>query len=439
MKSALFLPADSLLKSFVLGPLIAAASVISEVPAGQLAGPLSGEAQVHLDLGTHDLLVRLGQPVAVSVADKPQGWGFHQFPQLAHLDDGRFGIKWSMHPDSIMSYGKGEYGVAVSDDGLRWQSVSALPEEFEAVAVNDGSRIRIHTPEAVSIEALDMPSPVAEEFDKTRKLRRLYYRHSELPERFQGIYLLRQPPGNSDWHEEKAQLADPAAVRYSRGGLMPVVWWGDVRHETHGALMAGVYPGYSIDERGNVETKSGVFFYRSHDGGRSWAIISRIPYRPDHEYDPIASERLGFTEPAFYILSDDTYLCILRTSDVVGVGPMYQSISQDRGATWSQPRVIARTGVLPKLIQLENGVVVLSSGRPGVQLRFSQPENMGTWSDAMEMLPYSGDRDSVSCGYTDLLATGPDRFLIVYSDFRYPAGDATRKAILVREVVVSRR
>lgn len=394
---------------------------------------------MHLRLGTYDLSVCLGQPAVVSVADKPLGWGYHQFPKIARLDDGHIGIKWSMHADSILSYGKAAYGVAVSEDGHQWQPVAELPGEFGAVAVQDGSRIKIHTPEAVSISAEKMPVPVAENFDKTRKLKRLYYRHSELPERFQGIYLLRQPPGNIDWYEERATLADAAALRYSRGGLMPVVWWGDIRQEADGALMAGIYPGYSVDERGKVEIKSGVFFYRSYDAGHSWNIVSRIPYRPDHGSDPVASDRVGFTEPAFHILSDDTYLCILRTSDVVGLGPMYQSISRDRGATWSLPQIMARTGVLPKLLQLENGVVVLSSGRPGVQLRFLLPENMDTWSDAVEMLPYDGDRDSVSCGYTDLLATGPDRFLLVYSDFRYPVGDATRKAILVREVVVSRR
>ncbi len=434
-----FLPLGFLLKPCALGPLMAAAFAIAEPPAAPLAESTSNEVHVHLRLGEHDLLVRSGPLVVVSVADKSYGWGFYQFPQLARLSDGRLGIKWAMHPDSILSYGKADHGAAVSEEGRRWQSVTELPDEFETVAVHDGSRIKSHTPEAVSIDPAKMPAPVAEMFDKARKLQRLYYRHSELPERFQGVFLLRQPPGNAEWHEERAELVDPNAVRYSRGGLMPVVWWGDIRSEPDGALMAGVYPGYSIDERDRVETKSGVFFYRSHDAGRSWAIVSRIPYRPDQEYDAIASDRLGFTEPAFYILSDGTYLCIMRTSDVVGVGPMYQSISQDHGATWSPPQVMARTGVLPKLLQLENGIIVLSAGRPGVQLRFSLPENIGTWSEALEMLPYAGDRDSVSCGYTDLLATGPDRFLLVYSDFRYPAGDATRKAILVREFVVSRK
>lgn len=43
-----------------------------------------------------------------------------------------------------------------------------------------------------------------------------------------------------------------------------------------------------------------------------------------------------------------------------------------------------------------------------------------------------------SCGYTGLLATGANSFLIAYSDFKHRTpGGAFRKAIKVREVRVS--
>jgi hypothetical protein len=401
--------------------------------------PAFTETRTPLRVGAHRLSVELRPPVVISIADKPYGWGFHQFPRLARFGDGRLAVKWSMHLDSIVSYGKATYGAAESKDGRHWRTIDELPEEFDVVPVRDGSRLRVHTPEAVSIEKLQMPAPVGEKFDTVREVQRLYFRHSELPERFQGVFLKRQLPGSPEWIEERAKLLDPAAVRHSRGGLMPVLWWGDIQHEPEGTLIAGIYPGYCINDAEEVEKESGVFFYRSYDGGRSWSIVSRILYRPDTDNDPIALDRLGFTEPTFHILSDATYVCVLRTSDVVGIGPMYQSISRDRGATWSKPRVITRAGVLPKLLQLENGVVVLSAGRPGVQLRFALPNDVGNWSEALEMLPYSSDRDSVSCGYTDLLATGPDRFLLVYSDFRFPVeGGANRKAIKVREIIVRR-
>jgi sarcosine oxidase gamma subunit len=99
---------------------------------------------------------------------------------------------------------------------------------------------------------------------------------------------------------------------------------------------------------------------------------------------------------------------------------------------------MARSGVLPRLLRLANGVVVLSSGRPGVQLCFCA-DGMGTaWSEPLELLPYANEKEQVSCGYTSLLAIGPDRFLIIYSDFKYPTPTGElRKAIKVREVVVT--
>jgi len=42
------------------------------------------------------------------------------------------------------------------------------------------------------------------------------------------------------------------------------------------------------------------------------------------------------------------------------------------------------------------------------------------------------------CGYTALLATGPDRFLLAYSGFKHTTeAGQQRKAIKVREIIVS--
>jgi len=76
-----------------------------------------------------------------------------------------------------------------------------------------------------------------------------------------------------------------------------------------------------------------------------------------------------------------------------------------------------------------------------VQLRFSTDGKGEKWTDPFEMLPYDVEnkRDAVSCGYTDLVATGPNSFLIIYSDFKFinDKGEI-RKAIKVREVIVDK-
>uniref|UniRef100_UPI003B3B6F12 hypothetical protein n=1 Tax=Spirosoma sp. TaxID=1899569 RepID=UPI003B3B6F12 len=116
--------------------------------------------------------------------------------------------------------------------------------------------------------------------------------------------------------------------------------------------------------------------------------------------------------------------------------------SYDQGRSWTKPLAIAPAGALPRLLRLANGVTVLASGRPGVQLRFTKTGGSQDWTDGFEMLPYESTRMElqylVSCGYTGILATGPDRFLVIYSDFRYKnEPDQERKAIKIREVTVT--
>lgn len=94
----------------------------------------------------------------------------------------------------------------------------------------------------------------------------------------------------------------------------------------------------------------------------------------------------------------------------------------------------------PKLLKLENGILAVSSGRPGVQLRFCADGKGDEWTDPVELVPVvSKDPHADTCGYTGLVALGPERFLIAYSHFNHINEQGRkRKAILLREVRVSR-
>jgi hypothetical protein len=73
-----------------------------------------------------------------------------------------------------------------------------------------------------------------------------------------------------------------------------------------------------------------------------------------------------------------------------------------------------------------------------VQLRISVDGRGATWTDPLEIVPtMTDDPHRNTCGYTDLVATGSDRFLLVYSHFRHKDdGGQMRKAIKVCEVRV---
>lgn len=401
--------------------------------------------------GKTELTIELKEPDVIVVADKPQGWGYYQFPTISRLKDGALHAEWSMHLDAIQSYGSNAVGSAISTDGGKtWQPGVPDSSQITGYTLPNGDMIKVSDPVPIEVSKLDMPAPLGKTDFKYRKTNFTFYRIHDLPEGRNGVYIKRLVKGQSRWKLEHASLYDPQGVRHSSKDLVPVVWWGDIHTMTDGSLLAGIYPGYYIKDNGELDKQIGVVFYRSTDEGRSWKIQSRIPFTPDTRIDSIAKDRIGFTEPAYEVLSDGSLLCVIRSADGDGVtngvgnGPMYASRSMDMGNTWTKPEVIAPAGALPRLLRLENGVTVLSAGRPGIQLRFSKTGLNDSWTDPFEMLPYDShslqEQYLVTCGYTGLLATGPNRFLMIYSDFRYKnATNENRKAIKVREVIVDPR
>ena len=395
--------------------------------------------------------IQLAEPEVIVVADKEQPWGYYQFPTIARLANGQLHAEWSMHADAIESYGASLVGSAVSGDaGKTWQYKVPDASLTTGYVLPDGGQIKVSDPVPLKAADLKMPPSLGMTNFKYRKTNFTFYKLSEMPRERNGVFLKRKITNDAQWTLENALLDDPQGVRYSSRGLVPVVWWGDIHTMKDKSLVAGVYPGYYIKENGEVDKQMGVVFYRSTDNGHSWKIQGRIPFTPDVSVDSMWKERIGYSEPAYEVLADGSFLCVIRSADGDGVtngtgnGPMYASRSTDMGRTWTKPAVIAPAGALPRLLRLDNGVTVLSSGRPGVQLRFSATGENGSWTDPFEMLSYDSNNMQVqylvSCGYTGLLATGPNRFLMIYSDFRYQkTPDQQRKAIKIREVTVDPR
>lgn len=395
----------------------------------------------YLRNGKETVTVSLGEPVVIDVAAKEEGWGFFQFPDIFRSTDGKSIVaKWHMAADAIASYGKGGRAFSVSRDGGKtWTKAQSEEIVGGGLILPNGERITIHTPPAKTADEVNVPDSIDFSFITPTSTSRgyTYYRMRDLPKELQGVYINRMRPGDKQWTTEHAVLNDPGLVRYSRLGLFPVVWWGDLQLTPDGSIVAGIYPTHIQDPSSGRVKASGITFYRSKDNGRTWDILSRLPYTPDLSRDPEGNNRLvfGWTEPAFEILSNGTYITVLRTN-----GPMYISRSVDKGKTWSHSEPFTQSGVLPRLLELENGVTVLASGRPGVQLRFSWDGDGQTWTDPFEMLPFSEEKGYISCGYNGLLATGSDKFLLIYSDFKYKnAAGEERKAIKVREVTIKRR
>lgn len=314
------------------------------------------------------------------------------------------------------------------DRGRTW-TLDAASKGIYGLRLGNQDRLELKTPRPFPLATLKLPASLGQRNDKWKN-EYTYYRLRELPDQLQGVWFARLAKGALDWKMERATLVDPLALRYSIREIFPIVVFGQVRRLPDGALLLCMYPGLL---EGQQRFYSNVFFYRSTDEGRHWHVQGRIPFQPDETVDPAGFERDGFTEPTFEILEDRSLICVMRSE-----GPMYMSRSRDLGKTWSKPEIIAPNGVCPRLLRLANGVLVLSSGRPGAEVRLCYDKQASNWSAPFRLVPLtSPDVGADSCGYTDLVALDKNSFLVVYSWFKSPAPDGqTRKAIMVRRITV---
>lgn len=387
--------------------------------------------------GASPARVMLSEPVLVAEGPvEERRWGRYQFPTLDRLLDGRIALSFHVNEDSARAYGRKpaqpDRGVS-ADAGKNW-SLEHATERTAGLLLPNGDRIIAGrpdvTPPAIPVSELRLPEPVGTIIGTYGRLPYTFYRHDDLPDFLRGVPAARLAAGKSEWATERATLLDPGFQRYTIQEVFPVVWWGDLNLASDGSIIALVYP---------RSTEGDVACHRSTDFGRTWRLQGRIAYEPDTEADPQARARTqGFTEPASVFLADGTLLAMLRTTDGLGVGPLYSSRSSDLGKTWSKPVVVNPSGVMPRMLRLGNGVLVLSYGRPGAELRFNYDGRGESWSDPLKLVPLSSaDVQADSCGYTSLLPLSDDSFLIAYSWFKRPAEDGTtRKALLVREVKV---
>jgi len=384
--------------------------------------------------------VKLGEPVMVAQAEQEEKWGYFQFPGIGRTEDGKLIVSWQLSEDSHKAYGKGKSGYRMSsDEGKTWVP---LDREYFTIGgrmlrLSNGNILQVATPTSKDVSGyLSFPAPVYR--DSLMKMD--YYLESDLPDDLRGMYLCLRDSTGKRIKSFQGKLEDTGLLRYAIGGLLPIKWWGDMKELSDGSLIAGIYPSCYLKQK-NELPKSDVTFYKSVDEGCHWKKIGSIPFSIDKIKDPKRQydRYQGFSEACFEILRDCTFFCVMRSGYNT---PMYKSFSYDKGHTWTKPEAFTPNGVKPRMLQLDNGVLVLASGRPGLQLRFCLDGDGKTWTGPIEMLPFmdeNGNYDmwAVSCGYPRLLQAGNNTFYMVYSDFRTQNEHGEiRKSIIFRKITI---
>ena len=179
--------------------------------------------------------------------------------------------------------------------------------------------------------------------------------------------------------------------------------------------------------------------WRSYDRGRTWRCAGTVPrvrwlpFRPD----------LSTVRPHLLAFPNGNLVAAYRHAGLYwsGGGPLIISSSSDEGKTWSAPRAIRVPAVNPVGLMLENGIGVFAYQRPGLFLTFCGDGKGDLWGNDVTLVrPWRNQRDENSCSNSSLLATGPDRFLLVYTKFDVPdPWGQPRQAVLAQEFIVSKK
>ncbi|MFC1451731.1 sugar-binding protein [Verrucomicrobiota bacterium] len=402
-----------------------------------------------------ETILEAGEPMLVAAGPpEVKAWGWYQFPSISRTAWGEIVVSHNLCEDSIRSYGVGKTASYISPDGgVTWipKEEYKRPPDAKRVPKPDydlreggcrfpnGDVIWRRSVAAVPVDQVELPEPATwcpGSYDRTDAPQAMY-RLAELPDEWQGFAIWRQSPGK-EAVADFARIVDPYDLRAPSLSLFHITVCGEFRMLPDGSVLLGAYPGIYLEDDPERSSGQSIVLWRSTDNGHTWQYWSRILIEPDLRADPFGDMRDAATEPFLEILHDGRLYCVIRTTTGLGVGPLYASASTNMGKTWSTPVVIAPSGVEPQLLKLQNKMLVLSTGRPGVQVRVS-PDGLGeTWSPPLNIVrPTLLDEGGDTCSYTKLLPTGPDRFMMVYSHFRHVGEDfAERKAILVREICV---
>jgi hypothetical protein len=123
-----------------------------------------------------------------------------------------------------------------------------------------------------------------------------------------------------------------------------------------------------------------VFYVESTDGGvgLKWRYLSEI--QADHASWLSWTDSEGPCEPTVVLLPDARIMSVFR---VDSREDLIQAFSKDGGSTWENISRMDAWAVMPQLQTLQNGVVVLTSGRPGLRMWLLPPgvsaQNRSGW------------------------------------------------------------
>jgi hypothetical protein len=159
---------------------------------------------------------------------------------------------------------------------------------------------------------------------------------------------------------------NPNAVQLGNLSQVVMLVHGDVI-EIDGGVLTTVYLRFDGDTQYSVATVT------SRDGGRTWRYLATVAGP-----DAVPGMREGPCEPSMIRLENGDLMCVARVGGGADQG-LIRQYSSDNGKTWTAPDRLDAFSVDPTLRRLENGVIFLAAGRPGIDLWFSTDGRGAEW------------------------------------------------------------
>ena len=199
-------------------------------------------------------------------------------------------------------------------------------------------------------------------------------------------------PANTLFYEDGGKrLTEKRSGLISLPFVMKPHFHRSVLELADGSLLATIYG----RQAGHEKYTSALL--HTEDDGKRWGLRSVIAQSEE-------TGKEGFCEPALVRLANDDLLGALRVG-----GPLHLTRSTDDGRTWSAPEIVADHGVDPALLLMSNGVLVLSYGRPNVELLFSVDGTGTSWEPPFTLYRGTG------CHYTSLVEAENGDLLVFFS------------------------
>jgi hypothetical protein len=158
------------------------------------------------------------------------------------------------------------------------------------------------------------------------------------------------------------------------------------------------------------ENKLRTVVIHSVDRGKTWDYLSTVAYDGIEERHTVHYGRLpllrslGFCEPSLAVLPNGRLYCFTRSGcsyiastsgnincetcselpfSFLEQTPVYMSISEDEGKSWSNADPVAPIGVFPDVVYMSNGIMAVNYGRPGNWIMFSKDQGV-SWGPVIQ-------------------------------------------------------